>query len=188
MKIKIGVCSRHIHLSEDDLYELFGKNYKLNKLRDLTQDNNFSCNETVDIINNDNIIKNVRIVGPVRNKTQLEISKTDSYNLKINPPVRNSGQLDDAITIKIKGTKGIIERKCCIIQTRHIHISRELASKLNYKNDDIVKVKLFGEKGGIIDNVHIKISNTDITELHLDLDDSNAHLLKNDDIAEILED
>ena len=85
MDVKIGISSRHIHLSKEDLYELFGENYKLNKLKDLNQDNNYSCVETVDIENEGNIIKNVRVVGPVRDKTQAEISKTDSYLLKINP-------------------------------------------------------------------------------------------------------
>lgn len=188
MDIKIGVTSRHIHLSENDLYELFGDNYKLNKLKDLTQDKNFSCNETVDLINDNNVIKNVRVVGPVRNKTQVEISKTDAYVLKVNPPIRNSGELDDAVDIKIKGPKGIIERKCCIIQTRHIHLNKIDAEKLNLNTGDIVKVKLFGEKGGIIDNVHLKISDNEEPELHLDLDDSNAHLLKTGDVARILED
>lgn len=183
MNVKIGVTSRHIHLSENDLYELFGSGYKLNKLRDLSQDKNFSCIETVDLLNGDNLIKNVRIVGPVRSKTQVEISKTDAYILKVNPPVRNSGDLDDASVIKIKGPNGIIERKCCIIQTRHIHINEEDMLKLKLDLNDIVKVKLFGEKGGIIDNVHLKISNNDEPELHLDLDDSNAHLLKSGDIA-----
>lgn len=187
MNVKIGVTSRHIHLSEEDLYELFGQGYKLNKLKDLSQDNNFSCIETVDLISNENVIKNVRIVGPTRNKTQVEISKTDAYLLKIEPPVRNSGDLDDANNINIKGPNGIINRNCCIIPTRHIHLNKEAAKKLNYNTGDIVKVRLFGEKGGIIDNVHIKISLTE-SQLHLDLDDSNAHLVKNNDLAEILED
>lgn len=188
MNIKIGVTSRHIHLSENDLYELFGNNYKLNKLKDLTQDKNFSCIETVDLMNDNNIIKNVRIVGPTRNKTQVEISKTDAYILKINPPIRNSGELDDAEIIKIRGPRGVIERRCCIIQTRHIHLNEIDAKKLGFKTNDIVKVKLFGEKGGIIDNVHIKISENEESELHLDLDDSNAHLINKGDIAKILED
>lgn len=187
MNVKIGVTSRHIHLSENDLYKLFGNNYKLNKLKDLTQDNNFSCIETVDIINNNNLIKNVRVVGPVRNKTQVEISKTDAYILKVSPPIRNSGDLNDAVELKIKGPVGTIEQKCCIIPTRHIHMNKECIEKLNLKQNNIVNVKLFGEKGGIIDNVHIKISDCITPELHLDLDDSNAHLLKTGDIAKILE-
>ena len=187
MKIKIGVSSRHIHLSKEDLYALFGMNYELTKIKDLTQDNNYSCKETVDIINEDNIIKNVRVVGPVRNKTQAEISKTDAYKLNLNPLVRNSGDLKDASLIKIKGPLGIIERKSCIIATRHIHISKKDAENIKCENGDRVRVRLFGEKGGIIDNVYIKFSNTSNPELHLDLDDSNAHLVKNNDIAEIVE-
>lgn len=187
MDVKIGISSRHIHLSKEDLYELFGENYKLNKLKDLSQDNNYSCVETVDIENEGNIIKNVRVVGPVRDKTQAEISKTDSYLLKINPPVRNSGDLSDASLITIIGPKGKIKRNCCIIATRHIHISMDEAKKLNYKNFDIVNVKLNSIKGGIINNVYIKYSKTENCELHLDLDDANAHLINNNDIAQIME-
>jgi putative phosphotransacetylase len=188
MKINIGVTSRHIHLSIEDLKILFGEDYELTNIKDLTQDNNFACKETVDLINGDNIIKNVRIVGPVREKTQVEISKTDSYNLKINPPYKNSGDLDLAETIKIKGPLGVVERKCLIIQNRHIHMSESEASSLGYKNDDLVSVKLFGDRGGIIDNVHIKIGKNSTLELHIDLDDANAHNVVNLDKCEIIND
>ena len=186
MKINIGVTSRHIHLSEEDLEKLFGKNYKLTNIRDLTQDNNYACKETVDLINGENIIKNVRIVGPTRLKTQVEISKTDAYILKKNPPYRNSGDLIGAEKIIIKGPLGEVERNCLIIPNRHIHMNNNEAKELGYKNDDIVSVKLYGDRGGIINNVHIKTGENSTLELHIDLDDSNAHNITNFDKCEII--
>lgn len=187
MKINIGVSSRHIHLSEEDLKKLFGDNYKLTNIRDLTQDNNYACKETVDLINGDKEIKNVRVVGPLREKTQVEISKTDAYILRVNPPYRNSGDLNNSEKIIIKGPLGTVERNCLIIPNRHIHISSSEASDLGYKNDELVSVKLPGDRGGILNNVHIKIGENSTLELHIDLDDANAHNITSSDKCEIVE-
>lgn len=186
MEVKIGVSNRHIHLSKEDLELLFGEGYQLKKIRDLAQNSDYACLEVVTISNNNREIKEVRIVGPNREKTQLEISKTDSYYLGINPPCRNSGDLDGAAEIVIKGPLGEIKRNCAIISTRHIHMNPKEAEELDLKNEDIVKVKLSGVKGGIIDNVHVRVSDNYTLQLHLDLDDANAHFAVNDDIAEIL--
>lgn len=186
MQVKVGVSNRHIHLSKKDIELLFGKGYEFKKVKDLTQDGNYACLEVVTIKNKNKEIKEVRIVGPSREKTQLEISKTDSYYLGINPPYRDSGDLDDAAQITIKGPNGSIKRKAAIIANRHIHMNNEEAKELGFKNGDIVKVKLSGIKGGILDNVHIKIKDNYKLELHLDLDDANAHFAVNGDIAEIL--
>ncbi len=186
MKINIGVTSRHIHLSEEDVKLLFGDKYQLTNIKNLTQDNNYACKETVDLINGDNIIKNVRVVGPLRTQTQVEISKTDAYVLKVNPPYRNSGDLSDSEKIMIKGPLGTVERNCLIIPNRHIHISNSEATALGYKNDDLVSVKLFGNRGGILHNVHIKVGENSTLELHIDLDDANAHNITNTDKCEIV--
>ncbi|MBO5182847.1 MAG: phosphate propanoyltransferase [Bacilli bacterium] len=186
MEVKIGVSNRHIHLSREDLSLLFGDDYKLNIMKPLSQRENFSCVEVVSIENNGKVINDVRIVAPCREKTQLEISKTDAYFLGINPPYKNSGDLDGAQDITIRGPQGVIRRKCAIIANRHIHMNSKDARKLGYKNGDIVKVQLFGIKGGVLDNVYIRVSDNFNLELHLDLDDTNAHLLSNGDIAKII--
>ena len=186
MKINIGVSARHVHLCESDYKKLFGC-VKLTKLVDLTQPGQYACNEKVNLITEKGRIDNVRILGPIRNYTQVEISKTDSYVLGLNPPVRDSGDLKGSENIKIEYKDKIIEvKECCIIADRHIHISDEDALKYNLKDRQVVKLKVFGEKGGILDNVNVKVLKDAYFECHLDLDDANAHLIKNNDVGEII--
>ena len=186
MKIKIGVSNRHVHLTKEDVSILFGENYKLTKMKDLSQKGQYACNETLTIKTDKNEFKNVRIVGPEREKMQVEISKTDAYFLGINPPVRNSGFLDDASLITIIGPRGEISKDACIIATRHIHITKEDAIRYNL-NKSKVSVVLNGEKSGILNDVNIRISSNATFEMHLDTDDANAFLVSNNDEATIIE-
>lgn len=187
MQINIGVSARHVHLCEKDYKQLFGDEV-LTKYKDLTQPGQFACNEKVNIITENGRIDGVRILGPLREYTQVEISKTDSYVLKLNPPVRDSGDLKGAENIKIEYKNNIIEvKECVIIANRHIHISKIDALKYNFNNNDVVKLKVFGEKGAILENVHIKVQDNAYLECHLDLDDANANLIKNNDVGEIYE-
>ena len=186
MKINIGVSARHVHLCESDFKKLFGEE-KLTKYADLTQPGQYACNEKVNLITEKGRIDNVRVLGPLRNYTQVEISKTDSYVLGLNPPVRESGDLKGSEDIKIEYKDKIIDvKECCIIANRHIHISFEDLEKYNLNNDQIVKLKLNGEKGGVLDNVKVKAIKDSYFECHLDLDDANSHLIKNNDVGEII--
>lgn len=186
MNIKIGVSARHVHLSKEDASILFGDNYEFKKMKDLSQDNNYACYETVDILNGNNVIKNIRVVGPFRDKTQVEISKSDSYILKKDTKYRNSGDLKDAEIITIRGPLGEIERKSLIFASRHIHMNPLEAKKFGLNNMDTVKVQIDGEKGGILNNVYIRVSDNYNLELHLDLDDANAFNVTSDSIAKIV--
>lgn len=186
MKIPVGISNRHVHLTKESVDILYGEGYNLTKRNDLTQPNQFACNEVVSIKTDKGIINNVRVLAPIRNYNQIEISKTDSYKLGINPPVRNSGDLFDSLDVTLIGPKGEIKVKGCIIATRHIHISEEKAKELNLKNNDIVRIKIDNIKGGILDNVHIKIIKDAYFELHLDTDDGNAFMLNQQDEVEIL--
>ena len=181
MKIKVGVSNRHVHLKQTDLDILFGK--ELTIKNKLNQPGQFACNETVTIKTEKAEISNVRVLGPVRNYTQIEISKTDAYKLGINPPVRTSGDLDGSEEVTLIGPNGKIKTNGCIIADRHIHIT--YADKQKYNFPDKVNVKIDGEKQGIIE-VNIKPSEVAFYELHLDTDDANAFLLKNEDEVEIL--
>ena len=186
MKINIGVSARHVHLCESDYRELFGEE-ELTKQVDLTQPGQYACNEKVNLITEKGRIDNVRILGPLRDYTQVEISKTDSYVLGLNPPVRESGDLKGSENIKIEYKDKIIEvKECCIIANRHIHISFQDLEKYNLKDDQLVKLKLNGEKGGILDNVKVKATKDAYFEAHIDLDDANAHLIKNKDVGEVI--
>lgn len=184
MKIKVGVSMRHVHLTEEDYNILFDEPISIKDR--LNQPGQFSANQTVTLEKDDKELKNVRIIGPNRNYTQVELSRTDAYFFKMNPPVRTSGDLDDAEEIIIKTEKGKITRKAAIIADRHIHITKEDRKKYNLKKDEY-SIKIEGEKGGIISHVHIKEAPNSYFELHLDSDDANAFNIKQNDEVTILE-
>lgn len=187
MKISIGVSNRHVHLNREHLNILFGDGYELEKKSDLTQPGQYASTALVTIKTNKSEIEKVRVLGPIRNYTQVEISKTDAYKLGLNPPVRNSGDLTGSESITIIGPNGSVDiNEGCIIAARHIHILPEQIKAYGLEGKEVVNVKLNGEKGGIITNVYLKPSNEAYLELHLDTDDANAHLIKNGDIGEIV--
>ena len=187
MKVSIGVSNRHVHLTKEHLELLFGKGYELIKKVDINQPGQFAATDVVTIKTAKSEIKNVRILGPIRSYTQVEISKTDSYTLGLNPPVRDSGDLVGSAPITIIGPNGSIElSEGCIIANRHIHITPKQMEYYNLVGNDKVSVKIDGEKGGIIDNVYLKVAEDAFFELHIDTDDANAHLIKNGDIGEII--
>lgn len=186
MKIKIGISARHVHLCKKDFDILF-PDTKLTEYMPLSQPTMFASNEKVSIITEFGRIDNVRIVGPIRDYTQVEISKTDSYILKLNPPVRSSGDLEGAEDIYIeRDGKRILARNSCIIADRHIHIKNSDLNEYGFKNGQVVKLKINSIKGAILDDVHIKASDEAYFEAHLDLDDANANLINNGDYGEII--
>lgn len=185
MKVKIGVSARHVHLTKDDFKKLFGYD-ELTWLKDLTQPNEFASKETVSIITEKGRINNVRILGPFRDYTQVEISKTDAYSLKINPPIRKSGDLVSSEIVTMEHDGNTITKECCIIATRHIHINTKDLKRYNLENGEVVKLRLDGIKGGILNNVFIKASDNYTLEAHIDLDDANAHFINDKDEGVII--
>lgn len=184
-KIKLGVSNRHVHLNQSDLEELFGTDFVLEVDRFLVQKGDFASKSRVTIKTPFGSIDNVRVLGPIRDYTQVEISRTDAYKLKINPPIRKSGDLRNASLITIVGPKGSITKEACIIATRHIHATEADLLKYNLDPNKTYNVKINGEKSGIISDVHIKIKDNYVFELHLDTDDANAFLLKQGDELEL---
>lgn len=181
MKVKVGVSNRHVHLKQSDLDILFGKDLTIkNKIN---QPGQFACNEVVTIKTDKSEINNVRVLGPIRNYTQIEISKTDAYKLGLNPPVRTSGNLENSEVVTIIGPNGSIKTNGCIIADRHLHITYK--DKEKYNMPDKILVKISGIKPGIIE-VNVKASEEAYFEIHLDTDDANAFLLKNNDEVEIM--
>ncbi|QCX33960.1 phosphate propanoyltransferase [Caloramator sp. E03] len=174
-RIPVGVSARHVHLTKEHLEILFGENYKLKKKKEL-MGGQFAAEESVTIIGKKlNVIENVRILGPLRSKTQVEISKTDSIKLGIKAPIRESGLIEGSAPITIVGPCGSISLKeGCIIAKRHIHLSPKDAERFNVKNDDIVSVKICGERGGIMENVQIRVDDSYTLEMHIDTDEANA--------------
>ena len=187
MKVSIGVSNRHIHLTKEHLEILFGNNFELEKRNDLTQPGQYASSSLVTIKTEKSEIENVRVLGPVRTYTQVEISKTDAYKLGINPPVRDSGDISGSSSITIIGPVGTLNlEEGCIIPTRHVHILPSQLKIYGLEEKDTVSVRVDGEKGGILNNVNLKVSEDSFFELHLDTDDANAHFIKNGDIGEIL--
>lgn len=185
MKVVLGVSNRHIHLKKEHLEILFGKNYELKKIRDLNQPNQFVSNVKITIKTDKGLLENVVIVGGLRDYTQIEVSKTDAIKLGINPPVRTSGDIKNSEIVTLIGPEGSIQTEGCIIADRHIHITPK--QKKLYGLNDTVDILINSEKGGIISDVHLKVSDNAYYELHLDTDDANAFLLKNGDILEIIQ-
>lgn len=183
--MNVGISNRHVHLTEDDFKKLFN-NKELEAVKYLNQPGQFASNLKVTIKTEKSEISGVRVLGPLRDYTQVEITKTDAYKLGLNPPVRESGNLKGSEDITIIGDNEIMVKECTIIATRHIHASKEDLVKYNLDASKKYKVKINGEKGGIINNVSIKVSDKAFFEMHLDTDDGNGHLLKCGDTATII--
>ena len=175
-EIPVGVSNRHIHLSKEDVETLFGKGYTLTPFKDLSQPGQYACKETLTIIGPSlRPIENVRVLGPVRGKSQVEISATDSYVLKVKPPVRESGKLDGSAPIIIVGPKGIVELKeGCIIANRHIHMSKDDAKVFGLKDCDYVTVDVEGKRRTRWFDVQVRVHEDFRLEMHVDTDDANA--------------
>lgn len=187
MEIPVGISNRHVHLRHEDLYKLFGENYELTKYKDLTQPGEFASNEFVTLEGPKGVIEHVRVLGPIRSYTQVEISKTDSYKLGVNPKVRMSGDLEDSEIITLIGPKGKITTNGCILAARHIHITEEELKSNNLRLNYPYKIKVKNEKETILGSVFLKTGNSYL-ELHLDTDDANACMLKNGDKVELIMD
>ncbi len=183
MKIKVGVSTRHIHLTEEDYKILF--NDQIEIINPINQPGQYKSNKTVTLEANGKTIENVRLIGPFRPYTQVEISKTEAIFFKISPPVRSSGDLEGAASITIIGEKGKITRNACIIANRHIHVSTEMRKELNLNNDEYT-VKVSGEKGGTLEHVKISESKEAYFEMHIDTDDANAFNLEQNSEVEII--
>ena len=184
MKVLLGVSNRHVHLTEEDYKVLFGDE-PLGKVKDLVQPGQFSSDKKVSLKTEKRTIDNVRLLGPLRSYTQVEISKTDSFALGLNPPIRNSGDLDGSETITIVGPLGEVTKPCCIIANRHLHINPTQRQELGLVGVDKVCAKITGEKETIFQDVYIKESPDFTLELHLDTDDGNGSFAKSGEEVEI---
>ena len=174
--IPIGVSNRHIHLSVADLETLFGKGYELTPIKDLSQPGQYACKEVLTIVGPSmRPIENVRVLGPVRKASQVEISATDSYVLKVKPPVRESGNIKDSAPIRIIGPKGIVElSEGCIIANRHIHMSPSDGEKFGVRDGDYIDVDVNGKRRTRWFDVQVRVHKDFRLEMHVDTDDANA--------------
>ena len=174
--IPIGVSNRHIHLSTADLETLFGAGYELTPIKELSQPGQYACKEVLTIVGPSmRPIENVRVLGPVRKASQVEISATDSYVLKVKPPVRESGNIKDSAPIRIIGPKGVVElSEGCIIANRHIHMSPSDAVEFGVSDGDYVNIDVNGKRRTRWFDVQVRVHKDFRLEMHVDTDDANA--------------
>ena len=185
--IPAAASNRHAHLTKQDIEKLFGEGYKLEVLKPLSQPGQFAAKETVTLTGPKGSISGIRVLGPARPETQVEISVTDSFKLGIKPVVRMSGKLDGTPGGKLTGPKGSAEiQNGVIVSARHIHMSDDEAAEYGLKNGDVVALKSFGERSVIFENVLIRSGRGHEFEVHLDVDEANAAMIKNGDVMEIV--
>ncbi len=187
-KIVVGVSVRHVHLCREDLEKLFGPGYQLQKLRDLTQPGEFAARETVTVVGPKmQALYRVRILGPLRPHTQVELSQTDGVSIGLNLPVRKSGDLKGAAPVTLVGPYGSVYLpEAAIRANRHIHMDDLTAGILGLKNDDEVEVRVSGLKPTVFGAVQVRVSKKFVTEMHIDTDDANAAGLKCGDQVELV--
>ncbi len=187
MQIKVGVSQRHVHLSQKDLEILFGKGYELS-VKKVLMGREFASNEVVTLVGPSlKAIENVRVLGPVRKNTQVEISRTDTFVLKVSPPVRPSGNIEGSEKMVLVGPKGSVYlTEGVIIANRHIHLSPDGAAEHGVKDGDYVDVRIDGEKPTLFYEVQVRVRDDFHSEMHIDTDDANCAGLKNGNLVTII--
>ena len=186
--IPAEISNHHVHLTRDSLDVLYGKGYELTKLRDLSQPGEFASNEQVSIVGaNMRVIEKVRILGPLREYTQAELSITDGFFLGLDLPTRISGNIKGSPSITIIGPKGVLTlSEGAIRAARHIHMTPKDAEYYGVKDKDRTNVEVSGEHGVIYKDVVIRVSPKSKLAFHLDTDEANAGNVKGNSLARIL--
>lgn len=185
--VTVGLSNKHIHLSKEHIDILFGEGYELTKMKDLGQPGQYAAEEKVDVVGPKGTIKGIRVLGPARSATQIEVSFADGFALGVKPPVRDSGDLDGSPGAKIVGPKGEVTiDKGVIAAARHIHMHTSDAEKFGVADKDIVRVRVGGKRGLVFENVLVRVSPSYALEMHVDIEEGNAAGLKNGDEVEVL--
>ncbi|MDO4289495.1 MAG: phosphate propanoyltransferase [Eubacterium sp.] len=188
-RVPLGLSNKHIHLSQEDLDALFGKDYELTPKKFLVQPGQFAALEKVDIVGPKSTLKGIRVLGPVRSETQLELNIADGVKLGIHQvPIRLSGDLENTPGFTIIGPKGtVVKEKGMIVAERHIHLSTEEGANYNLKDGDIVSVRLKGPRGLIFNNVLVRVGDKHKMEMHIDIEEGNAAGARNGQLACIVD-
>jgi len=188
IEVPVGISNRHIHLSRQHLEALFGKGFELTKMKNTYQHGQFAANETLTVVGPKGIIENIRILGPIRKETQIEISMTDSYKLGVNAPVRDSGKLDDTPGCALIGPKGVVSlQQGVILAERHIHMSHIEAHAAGLQDNSRVVVQAGDIRKLCFHHVLVRVHPSFRLEIHIDTDEANAAGIRNGDKVMIVD-
>ena len=185
--VPAAASARHVHLSRKDIDALFGAGYELTQFKALSQPGQYASNEKVTIKGSKGELKNVRVLGPPRADTQVEISMTDSFKLGIKPVVRMSGDVKGTPGAVLIGPAGTVElSEGVIISARHLHINEEQAAQYKLKNGDTISVKKDGERETVFGNIVVRCGAKHSLEVHLDTDEANAAMIGSGELLKVI--
>lgn len=185
--LPVSLSNRHLHISKEHLEILFGEGHELTKMKDLSQPGQYACEEKVDMVGPKSTFKGVRILGPVRPETQIEISVFDARTLGLEAAVRASGNIKGTPGCTIVGPKGQVELKeGVIVASRHIHMHPDDAEKFGLKDRDIVKVRVGGERAVVFENVVVRVHPEYALDMHIDIEEGNAAGIQNGEKGEVI--
>ncbi|MGG5313619.1 hypothetical protein IGL24_002319 [Enterococcus sp. DIV2371] len=174
-EIPVGISNRHVHLAQGDVDKLFGRGYQLTKLKDLSQPGQYACKEQIMLAGPKGVIQKVRILGPVRNQSQVEILQSDSFKLGIKAPLRLSGDLAGSAGATLIGPNGSVElQEGVIVAKRHIHMLPEQARRFGVTDGEEVTINFAGPRGGSLHHVVIRAVENSGLECHIDTEEANA--------------
>jgi acetate kinase len=182
--IPVGVSVRHVHLAPADRDALFGPGVELTPRRPVTQPGQYVCRETVDLVGPKGEIARVAIINPLRKETQVEVSRTDAYALGIEAPLRESGKLDGTPGLTLRGPAGTVTLERGVIQAhRHVHMHPDDAARFGVRDGGMIKVRVEGDREGVLGDVIVRVSPSYALDLHVDTDEANALALTNDSVV-----
>lgn len=185
--VPVGISARHVHLSQSDLETLFGKGYQLTPMKELSQPGQYAAKEQVTVVGPKGELAKVRVLGPVRGATQVEVAMTDAMKLGIKAPVRMSGELNGTPGCKLVGPAGEVTiAQGLIAAARHIHMTDEQAAAYGVSNGDRVSVRVCSERPCIWGNVIVRCGKGHDLELHIDTDEANGALISNGEFVELV--
>ncbi len=185
--VPAAISGRHVHLCRAHIETLFGMGYKLTHMRDLVQPGQYACEEKVTLAGEKGHIEGVRVLGPARQNTQVEISMTDSYKLGVSPVVRMSGNIDGTPGCTLIGPKGEVKIECgVIVAARHLHINAAQAARYGLENGQVICVRKTGIREVVFGNVAVRAGDGHELEMHIDTDEANAAGLMCGELLEIV--
>lgn len=187
LTVSVGVSGRHVHLSQEDLEALFGAGYELTPIKELSQPGQFAAKETVTLVGPKGVIERVRVLGPMRPSTQVEVLRGDTFKLGIPACVRMSGKLEGTPGVTLAGPHGTVAlSQGTIVAARHIHMTCSEAAQRGLHDGQVVSIAFGGERGGRLDNVVVRANNTSALDCHIDTEEANAFGIKSGSVVEII--